>query len=113
MSFAPALATNSAFPDGASTVADGIASVIWPVPVAESIPVLKFALKEETNWSCVATNKAPVPLVAEVELLFEQAVMMNSRASRPTQERNFIGIPSPFASSLAAYPGEDPQPGRN
>jgi hypothetical protein len=105
----PLLAKKSAFPDGACTIADGIASVIWLVPVAESVPLPKFALKEETIWSpCVATNRAPVPLDAVVELLFEQAVIKDSRASRPTQERNFIDIPSPFASPFVAYPGKEP-----
>ena len=105
----PPSATNNAFPDGASTMADGIASVIWGVPVADSAPLLRLALKEETISSSVATKMAPVPPgPVVVELLFEQAVMMNSRASRPTQERDFIDIPSPFGSSLAAYPGEEP-----
>src|SRR5712692_6867832 len=99
------LARNSAFPEGARTMADGTFPVATPLPLAVMAPEPRFIVKGETRLSpCVVTKRKPVPAPTD-EVLLPQLARKPSktRNSRPINARTFIRILSPcFSSTLEA-----------
>jgi hypothetical protein len=91
MVLSPLLATNSAFPDELSTIADGVEPEAAPCPLADKCPVERSIVKGVTVLSpWVATYKNPVP---EGELPLEQLKRKSNRRDDARKQRKRSPIP--------------------
>src|SRR5450631_2205973 len=94
MLLVPLLATNSAVPEGARSIAEGALPAATSAPLFVSSPVLRSMLKDETDESpWVATNKAPVPEDNDEPPLL-QALRQSSKTGTaiPASNRNLVPI---------------------